>query len=39
LSGAFSTGETNTFVEAITAYFPIQVAQADERTVILRARQ
>jgi transmembrane sensor len=38
LSGTFATGGTSTFVEAITAYFPIQVAHADEREVTLKAR-
>jgi len=27
------------FVEAITAYFPIQVGESNERTVVLRARR
>jgi transmembrane sensor len=38
LSGTFATGATSAFVEAITAYFPIQVAHADEHTVTLEAR-
>jgi transmembrane sensor len=39
LSGAFATGATATFVEAVTRYFPLQIAHADERTVVLQARQ
>jgi transmembrane sensor len=38
LSGTFATGSTNTFVEAIAAYFPIQIQHADEHTVTLRPR-
>ncbi len=38
LSGAFATGGTSAFVEAIAAYFPIQIEHADEHTVTLRAR-
>jgi transmembrane sensor len=38
LSGTFATGGTSTFVEAVTAYFPIQIEYADERTVMLKAR-
>jgi transmembrane sensor len=38
LSGTFATGGTNTFVEALTAYFPIKIDHADPRTVTLKAR-
>ncbi len=38
LSGAFATGGTNAFVEAVTTYFPIRIEQADERSVTLKAR-
>jgi transmembrane sensor len=38
LSGTFTTGRTSAFVEAVTAYFPIQIEHADERTVTLKAR-
>jgi transmembrane sensor len=39
LSGAFATGATATFVEAVTRYFPLKIDHADERTVILQARR
>ena len=39
LSGGFATGRPTVFVEAITTYFPIQVAKADERAVVLSARK
>jgi len=38
LSGTFATGGTSTFVEALTAYFPIQIEHADARMVTLKAR-
>ena len=38
LSGTFASGGTNTFVEALTAYFPIQIEHSDARTVTLKAR-
>jgi transmembrane sensor len=38
LSGTFATGGTSIFIEAVTAYFPIQIEHADERTVTLKAR-
>ena len=38
LSGTFATGGTSTFVEAVTAYFPIQIEHADARMVTLKAR-
>jgi transmembrane sensor len=38
LSGTFATGSTSTFVEAVTAYFPIQIEHADARMVTLKAR-
>ncbi len=39
LSGGFATGHPTLFVEAITTYFPIQVAKADDRSVVLSARK
>lgn len=39
LSGAFATGGTSTFVEAITTYFPLEVERSDEYRIVLRARQ
>jgi len=39
LSGAFATGRTAVFIEALTAYFPIEVAEANDRAIVLRARQ
>jgi transmembrane sensor len=39
LSGGFATGHPNLFIEAITSYFPIQVAKADDHVVMLRARK
>jgi transmembrane sensor len=39
LSGTFSTGATSSFVEAVAAYFPIQIERTDARTVTLRARK
>jgi transmembrane sensor len=38
LSGTFATGKTSAFVEAITAYFPIQIEHTDAQTVVLTAR-
>lgn len=38
LSGGFATGHPTVFVEAITSYFPIQIARADDRVVVLSAR-
>jgi len=37
LSGTFATGKTSAFVEAITAYFPIQIDHTDAQTVVLTA--
>lgn len=39
LSGGFSTGRPTVFVEAITSYFPIQIAKEDDRAIILRMRE
>jgi len=39
LSGGFATGRPTVFVEAITTYFPVQVAKADDRSVVLSARK
>jgi transmembrane sensor len=38
LSGTFATGGTSAFVEAIAAYFPIQIEHTDSRTVTLKGR-
>jgi len=38
LSGAFATGRSNLFVEAVTSYFPVAVASSDARAVVLKAR-
>lgn len=38
LSGTFATGGTSAFVEAVTAYFPIQIERADDHLVTLKAR-
>lgn len=39
LSGAFATGKTAVFIEALTTYFPVEVIHSDQRGIILRARQ
>ena len=39
LSGGFATGHPNLFIEAITSYFPIQVAKVDDHVVVLGARK
>ena len=38
LSGAFATGRPTVFVEAITAYYPIEVTRSDDRAVVLRKK-
>jgi transmembrane sensor len=38
LSGTFATERTTDFVEAIAAYFPIQIERTDAKTVRLKAR-
>jgi transmembrane sensor len=38
LSGAFATGRPNVFVEAVTSYFPAEVARRDDAVVVLKAR-
>jgi transmembrane sensor len=38
LSGAFATGRPTRFLEAVTAYFPIEAAPSGRHTVLLRAR-
>lgn len=38
ISGAFDTGKTDTFVEALTVYFPIEVAAQDGDTIVLKSR-
>ena len=39
LSGTFATGGASAFVEAIAAYFPIQILHTDEHTVTLKGRR
>ena len=39
ISGSFATGRTHVFVEAVTSYFPIDVAESNEHVVVLKARQ
>jgi transmembrane sensor len=39
ISGTFNTGSTSEFVEAITAYFPIEIVSADDHYVTLKARR
>jgi len=39
ISGAFATGRPTVFVEAMTAYFPIDASRVDEHTVLLSARK
>lgn len=38
LSGAFATGRTSVFVEAVTSYFPVQVADENNERILLSAR-
>ena len=38
ISGTFDTGRTSAFVEAMTAYFPIEIDHRDEQNVTLKAR-
>lgn len=39
VSGAFATGKTKIFVDALTTYFPITVARQDDDTVVVAKRQ
>jgi transmembrane sensor len=39
LSGAFATGRPTVFVEAVTAYFPIQITRSDDKAVVLSKRR
>jgi transmembrane sensor len=39
ISGAFATGRPAVFVEAMTAYFPIDVTRDDGQTLVLSARK
>ena len=39
LSGAFAVSRPTVFIEAVTTYFPIRVAQANDRVVVLRTRE
>jgi transmembrane sensor len=39
ISGSFATGRTQGFVEAVTSYFPIEVAESSDRAVVLEARR
>lgn len=38
ISGAFNAGDTNTFVEALTSYFPIERDMRDDDRVVLESR-
>lgn len=38
ISGAFNAGDTHTFVEALTSYFPIQRDPRDDERVVLESR-
>jgi transmembrane sensor len=38
LSGAFATGRTDVFVEALTRYFAVEVARADSTRIVLARR-
>ena len=38
LSGAFATGRTTVFIEALTRYFPVRVSQDDDAKVVLVRR-
>lgn len=38
VSGVFHTGRPDDFVEAVTSAFPVQVAQQDEDTIVLKPR-
>lgn len=38
ISGAFNTGDTGTFVEALSAYFPIEHSAAQGDTIVLKPR-
>ena len=39
LSGAFVTGRTGVFVEAVTTYFPVEITEESDRRVVLAARK
>jgi transmembrane sensor len=39
LSGLFATGRPTVFVEAVTAYFPVEVTRDDDRAVVLEKRR
>ncbi|RDZ29604.1 FecR family protein [Lysobacter silvisoli] len=38
ISGAFNTGDTETFIDAVTAYFPIQRASHQGDAIVLKSR-
>lgn len=38
LSGAFATGRTRVFVEAVTSYFPVDVGEDNDNRVVLEKR-
>ena len=38
ISGAFNTGDTDTFVDAVTAYFPIERAADSSEAIVLKPR-
>ncbi|MGH8081303.1 MAG: FecR family protein [Lysobacter sp.] len=39
ISGAFNTGDTGTFVDALTAYFPIEHSAPHDDTIVLEPRE
>lgn len=39
LSGAFATGRTTVFLEAVTTYFPVRVVRADDDVIVLAPRE
>lgn len=39
VSGIFRTGDTTVFVETLTRYFPLYVAEADENRIVLAERR
>jgi transmembrane sensor len=39
IAGAFETGQSDTFVEALTAYFPIRVVSQNDAEVVLAWRE
>jgi transmembrane sensor len=39
LSGAFATGRTGVFIEAVTSYFPVKIGEGDDKRVVLESRK